>query len=121
MKTMKLLLFALMLGIGALTSTQAAVIHDTVLSGYGYENITIYDQDFNEIGSFTSTYWEVDALVYDDQPGEVRISWWTPNGVVYVLYSVQANATGWSVIEGTDLLSFNAATMAMFNLLAPPP
>jgi hypothetical protein len=121
MKTIKQTLLAIALCAFALTSTQAAVVHDTVLSGYDYENVTIYDAEYNVIGEYTSYYWEVDALVYDDQPGEVRISWWTPTGVVYIRYEVAANATSWWIVEGTDLLSFSAASTAMFNLLIPPP
>jgi hypothetical protein len=117
----KMLLLALMLCIGALSSVNAAVTHNTTLSGYDSEYIYVYASldDLTPIGEFSSSYWEAEILVYDDQDGHVRYSWWTPSGVVFVEYTVGANAMSWTLTTGSPV-SFNAASLAAISYLFPP-
>lgn len=117
MKTMKLMLLALMLCVGALFSS-AAVVHDTTLYGYDFEGIVVYDPvEFTEVGRYDVNSWEVDILVYDDADGYAQITWHTTVGDVISYYEVGANASTFNQTAGGVV--WDAAFMALLNYLYP--
>jgi hypothetical protein len=119
MKHIKLLVLALMLCFGALSSVNAAVIHNTTLYGGDDEQIVVfYDLEQMEVMyEFQSYSWESVILLYDDQDGFVRYNWYTGSGIIYIEYTVSA-AGIWTLTSGAPV-GFNAASMATANYLFP--
>jgi hypothetical protein len=99
-------------------SAQAAITHQTQLSGSDYEYITAFDEQYAPVYGFTSYGWTVDVLAYDDQEGSVVFTWYAGGGVFQKVYTAGPSLSSLTLIYG-DNYGFTTAELAFLNYLAP--